>query len=229
MGIVGRDYAAGEATVRAITHAGGHGTFLPADMSSLRQVAELATQVRERLGSVSVLVHSADVLRRQRMDSVDGIEVSVAVNYLSWFLLNSLLSADLRGGVRWSMQAVGLMLKEFTVTVTKDEKNVPEARRLRRELFSDELVVELLARAAERGVALTGEGGFVPEMIKSVLERGMDAELTSHLGSGDPVNAQADRGAQQTIDTGSAKPPCHDQIISCHGCGCMTCATCMRR
>ena len=61
----------------------------------------------------------------------------------------------------------------------------PEARRLRRELFSDDLVDELLARAGERGVALTGKGGFLPEMIKSVLlvaERGMDAELTSHLG-----------------------------------------------
>ena len=58
----------------------------------------------------------------------------------------------------------------------------PEARRLRRELFSDDLVDELLARAGERGVALTGKDGFLPEMIKSVLERGMDAELTSHLG-----------------------------------------------
>ncbi len=71
------------------------------------------------------------------------------------------------------------------MTVTKEDKGKkvdPEARRLRRELFSDDLVDELLARADERGVALTGEGGFLPEMIKSVLERGMDAELTSHLG-----------------------------------------------
>ena len=70
------------------------------------------------------------------------------------------------------------------MSMTKNEKaqQDPEARRLRRELFSDELVDELVSRAGERGVALTGEGGFLPEMIKSVLERGMDAELTSHLG-----------------------------------------------
>ena len=49
----------------------------------------------------------------------------------------------------------------------------PEARRLRRELFSDELVDRLLASSDERGVALTGEGGFLPEMIRTVLERGM--------------------------------------------------------
>ncbi|MDN5804862.1 MAG: IS256 family transposase [Microlunatus sp.] len=46
-----------------------------------------------------------------------------------------------------------------------------------------------MAATDERGVALTGEGGFLPEMIKAVLERGMDAELTGHLGyeRGDPA------------------------------------------
>jgi putative transposase len=36
---------------------------------------------------------------------------------------------------------------------------------------------------------LTGEGGFLPELIKAVLERGLAAELTDHLGyeRGDPV------------------------------------------
>src|SRR5680860_650416 len=76
------------------------------------------------------------------------------------------------------------MLKEVTMTMTNDKHDVAEsqARKLRRELFSDELVDQLLASAGERGVSLTGEGGFLPEMIKSVLERGMGAELTSHLG-----------------------------------------------
>lgn len=45
-----------------------------------------------------------------------------------------------------------------------------------------------MAATDERGVALTGEGGFLPEMIKAVLERGMQAELTDYLGyeKGDP-------------------------------------------
>ncbi len=57
-----------------------------------------------------------------------------------------------------------------------------EARRLRREFFDDEVLDKLMAATDERGVALTGEGGFLPEMIKAVLERGMDVELTDHLG-----------------------------------------------
>jgi putative transposase len=41
---------------------------------------------------------------------------------------------------------------------------------------------ELFARIDGGGLRLTGEGGFVPEMIKAVLERGLRAELTDHLG-----------------------------------------------
>lgn len=68
------------------------------------------------------------------------------------------------------------------MTVTKDVTEESEARRLRRELFGEEMLDRLMAASDERGVALTGDGGFLPEMIKAVLERGMGAELTDHLG-----------------------------------------------
>jgi putative transposase len=89
------------------------------------------------------------------------------------------------------------MLKEFIMSKT-DQETVTEAvepslpihepeprgdaRALRKELFSDELIDQLLARVDEGGLALTGRGGLLPEMLKAVLERGMDAELTGHLG-----------------------------------------------
>ena len=71
------------------------------------------------------------------------------------------------------------------MTMTKPKKDAepePEARRLRRELFDDDMLDKLMAATDERGLSLTGEGGFLPEMIKAVLERGMQAELTDHLG-----------------------------------------------
>ncbi len=75
----------------------------------------------------------------------------------------------------------------MSMTIENEKDTTPEsgelvARQLRRELFSDELLDELMARTGERGVALTGKGGFLPEMIKAVLERGMEVELTDHLG-----------------------------------------------
>jgi len=47
----------------------------------------------------------------------------------------------------------------------------------------------LMARVDSSELRLTGEGGFLPEMIKAVLERGLRAELSDHLGyeKGDPA------------------------------------------
>ncbi|XAN06109.1 IS256 family transposase [Ammonicoccus fulvus] len=70
----------------------------------------------------------------------------------------------------------------MTMTKEHEDSVEPEARKLRRELFGEELLDQLMASVGERGVALTGEGGFLPEMIKAVLERGLQAELTEHLG-----------------------------------------------
>ena len=64
----------------------------------------------------------------------------------------------------------------------RKDKVEPEARQLRREFFDDATLDRLMTATDERGVALTGEGGFLPEIIKAVLERGMDVELTDHLG-----------------------------------------------
>ncbi|MGH3658253.1 MAG: transposase, partial [Micromonosporaceae bacterium] len=48
---------------------------------------------------------------------------------------------------------------------------------------------QVMARADAGELALTGDGGFLPEMIKAVLERGLAAEQTTHLGyeRGDPA------------------------------------------
>ena len=46
----------------------------------------------------------------------------------------------------------------------------------------------LFARIDAGEIELTGSGGLIPELIKAALERGLAAELTSHLGydKGDP-------------------------------------------
>ena len=63
------------------------------------------------------------------------------------------------------------------------------ARRLRELMADDMWLDELIDSAQQGGVRLTGDGGFLPEMIKAVLERGLAAELTGHLGyeQGDPA------------------------------------------
>jgi putative transposase len=65
----------------------------------------------------------------------------------------------------------------------------PDARGAVEELVDAGLLDELMAKIDAGDLQLTGEGGFLPEMIKAVLERGLAAELTEHLGyeKGDPA------------------------------------------
>jgi transposase-like protein len=45
-----------------------------------------------------------------------------------------------------------------------------------------EFAEQLVARARAEGVALTGEDGLLTEMVRSVLQTGLDVELEEHLG-----------------------------------------------
>jgi len=58
----------------------------------------------------------------------------------------------------------------------------PSARKVVNEMVEAGLFDDLMDRVDRDGLALTGAGGFLPEMIKAVLERGLAAELTGHLG-----------------------------------------------
>ena len=69
---------------------------------------------------------------------------------------------------------------------------MPEPRSARQtinDMLDAGLFDELMDRVDAGELTLTGQGGFLPEMVKAVLERGLAAELTEHLGyeKGDPA------------------------------------------
>jgi putative transposase len=53
-----------------------------------------------------------------------------------------------------------------------------------RDLIGDRLLDALAERSRDQagGLRLTGEGSMLGELVKAVLERALDAELTAHLG-----------------------------------------------
>jgi putative transposase len=77
------------------------------------------------------------------------------------------------------------------------------ARAVVNEMIEAGMLDRLMERVDGGQVALTGEGGFLPEMVKAVLERGLQAELTDHLGyeKGDP----AGRGSANSRNGSSPK------------------------
>jgi putative transposase len=65
----------------------------------------------------------------------------------------------------------------------------PTARQAINDMMDAGLLDDLMSRIDAGSLQLTGDGGFIPEMIKAVLERGLSAEQTAHLGyaKGDPA------------------------------------------
>ena len=70
-------------------------------------------------------------------------------------------------------------------------------------LLGEEFLDRLFDRVDAGELHLTGQGGFLPEMIKAVLERGLAVELAEHLGyeKGDP----AGRGSPNVRNGTTAK------------------------
>lgn len=65
--------------------------FLVADLSSQEKVRRLANEFREQHQRLDVLVNNAGAIHMSRQKSIDGIEMTFAVNHLSYFLLTNLL------------------------------------------------------------------------------------------------------------------------------------------
>ncbi len=64
---------------------------LLADLSSQRDIHRLAQQFTERHDRLHVLLNNAGALFHPRRESVDGIEMTFALNHLGYFLLTNLL------------------------------------------------------------------------------------------------------------------------------------------
>jgi NAD(P)-dependent dehydrogenase (short-subunit alcohol dehydrogenase family) len=100
--LVARDRGRGEDALREVTARaaaggrGGSGEVLLADLSRQAEVRQLADAVRGRADRLDVLVNNAGALFDTRRTTPDGIEATLALNHLAYFLLTTLLLEPLR-------------------------------------------------------------------------------------------------------------------------------------
>ncbi|WP_337863958.1 SDR family oxidoreductase [Nitrososphaera sp.] len=99
--IVGRDRSKCKAAALEI----GNGenekiSYLVADLSSQAEVRRLAGEFLDRHSRLHVLVNNAGVFAARRAETVDGIEVTFAVNHLAPFMLTALLAKALAADSR---------------------------------------------------------------------------------------------------------------------------------
>ena len=88
---VGRDAAKIEATIAEVGATPGTLEFLQADLSSQAQVRALAAEFKSKYAQLHILVNNAGALFTTYRESVDGIEMTFALNHLGYFLLTNLL------------------------------------------------------------------------------------------------------------------------------------------
>jgi NAD(P)-dependent dehydrogenase (short-subunit alcohol dehydrogenase family) len=71
-------------------------TFLLADLSSLASVRAVAADFRARYPALHVLVNNAGAMFARRADTIDGYEMTFALDHLAPFLLTNLLLDELK-------------------------------------------------------------------------------------------------------------------------------------
>ena len=96
--IVGRNAAKTEAVAAELRQTSGNPAvdFLLADLSSMAEVRRLAAEFSARYPRLDVLVNNAGAFFMRRQQSVDGLEMTFALNHLSYFLLTNLLLDTLK-------------------------------------------------------------------------------------------------------------------------------------
>jgi NAD(P)-dependent dehydrogenase (short-subunit alcohol dehydrogenase family) len=85
--LVCRNAEKGQAVVREIEAAGGKAELVVADLSIQDEVRKAGRELREKLETIDVLVNNAGVLVTERRVTKDGIEETLALNHLAYFLL----------------------------------------------------------------------------------------------------------------------------------------------
>ena len=91
--LVGRNPAKCAETVEQIRAQTGNREVegLLADLSSQQQIRQLARQIKEGSARLDVLINNAGGMWLKRTLTVDGLEMTFAVNHLAYFLLTNLL------------------------------------------------------------------------------------------------------------------------------------------
>lgn len=91
--MVGRDEGRTAQAVELVKSQTGNQavTYLLADLSSLKDVRRLAQEFKDKYKKLDVLLNNAGAIFFTRKLSVDGYEMSLALNHLNYFLLTNLL------------------------------------------------------------------------------------------------------------------------------------------
>jgi len=200
---VGRNPAKGAALVQQWRAESGNQAveFVAVDLSSQAEIRRLAHSVVTRYPKLHVLVNNAGASYSKRRESVDGIEMTFALNHLGYFLLTNLLLDVLGAGAPSRIVNVS---SDVHRQVTLDWDDLQGRKRfngyrayMRSKLANLLFTYELAQRLQGSGVTVNAAA---PGLVKTALglqDGGMDALMKRTMNLLMGVTAEV--GAQTTI------------------------------
>lgn len=105
--MVCRDRSKGEVAVSEVKKASGSRAvaLLTADLTQTSEMQTLHADVREKFGSINVLVNNAGAIFGERQTTEDGLELTFATNHLNYFIMSHLFLDLLKKGATESKHA----------------------------------------------------------------------------------------------------------------------------
>src|SRR5215475_11023750 len=200
--MVGRSEArtkAAESLVKARAAPGAVVSTHLADLSSQAAVRKLAAEVLARYGKLDVLVNNAGAMYTTRQVSVDGIELTWAVNHLAPFLFTKLLLDRLKASppARIITTASGAHLG---ATIPFDDLNAERSYRgfgrYKETKLANILFTSELARRAESNVTAHC---FHPGLVASGFNRNNGLLMDVAMLLLRPISRNVQKGAETLV------------------------------
>ncbi len=196
--LVCRDSQRGERAAERIRRSSGHEAVhvLPCDLSCQADIRRLAVAFAKRFDCLHVLVNNAAAYTAVRTLSVDGIELQLATNYLSCFLLTRLLLGRLRSGA--PARIVNLStVNHFQVSLNLDDLQAQNGYEPKQVHMRSKLAVILFTYELARRLPATQvtanclhPGVIATKLLGEVRGIPPERRFTPEMG-GDPVEAGA--------------------------------------
>jgi len=96
--LVARDKARADATLaklKAANPSATHGVHF-ADLSSIAEMKRVASEIATAEPSIDVLINNAGAVFTTRQESIDGLEMTFAVNHMAYFVVTDVLLPNLK-------------------------------------------------------------------------------------------------------------------------------------
>lgn len=201
--LAGRDEARARATVDEITRGSPHARveYLLADLTARDQVRRLAGEFLERHARLDVLVNNAGAMFWRRHITVDGEEMTFALNHLAPFLLTNLLLDALRASA--SARVVNLASAAHQgATIPFDDLRQEHVRYRPLGVYSQTKLANLLF-TYELARRLEGTGVTVnaahPGFVASNFAQGHNPWMRAAMVVSRPFSVSTEKGARTSV------------------------------